>query len=76
MRAQIPNCGLAIYSGAVWRNAFNVELRRNTSKPGFDVSRSSDNVPACRSHVGCFLKVLIRMPATVPTISRIFRKLR
>ena len=71
-RAQTVNAGLRNYSRADWLDSFNVELRRNTSKHGFDVSRSSDNVPASRSHVGCFLKVLIRMPSTAPTNLRIF----
>ena len=37
------------------RTRSDLELRRNTSKHGFDVLLSSDNVPTCRSPVGsCF----------------------
>ncbi len=37
------------------RTRSDLELRRNTSKQGFDVLRSSDKAPTCRNLVGsCF----------------------
>ena len=37
------------------RTRSDLELRRNTSKRGFDVWRSSDKAPTCRNPVGsCF----------------------
>jgi hypothetical protein len=44
MNAQTVNAGLRNYSRADCPDSFNVELRRNTSKHGFDVSRSSEKV--------------------------------
>jgi hypothetical protein len=35
-----------------WLGTRTVEIRRNTSKRCFDVLRSSDKVPTCRSPVG------------------------
>ena len=40
----------------MWPGTGEVELRRNTSKRGFDVLRDSDKAPTCRRLVGgCFI---------------------
>jgi hypothetical protein len=53
-----------------------LELRRNTSKHGFDVLRSSDKPPTCRSLVGACFEVSASQAHTLPTslpISLIFQ---
>jgi hypothetical protein len=64
--------GVAPMSSPTRPKRETLELRRNTSKQRFDVLRSSDKPPTCRSLVGGCFTVSARKVRRVPTHLRIF----
>jgi hypothetical protein len=64
--------GVAPMSSPTRPKRETMELRRNTSKQSFEVSRYSDKPPTCRSLVGGCLTTSARKARRVPTNLRIF----